>query len=267
MPVLEPVFNSPTDDFRVSLTEDHLMACFASQDRVGGVGALDVWCAERTSATQPFSMPYNVTAVNTSSNEADVLISPDGLALYFAAIRTGGFGDKDLYVSSRNDRTAAFGPAAHVAALSTTLKDESESMSIDGLTFYFSSVVGVDASQLFVATRPSRTAEFGAPVALDALNTPLNDEAIAITSDHRELLYASTRGGGIGGRDVWYSQRATLEGPFPPATRIAELSSTLDDLPGAITADGTTLYLNYAMDLSGTVQSDVWTSTRTCLVP
>ena len=53
-----------------------------------------------------WSEPVNLgPIVNSSSDDADPALSPDGLSLYFFSNRPGGFGTSDIWVSRRANLT------------------------------------------------------------------------------------------------------------------------------------------------------------------
>ena len=62
----------------------------------------DLWVSTRRTTRDPWSEPVNLGApVNSSSYEIQPYISSDGKSLFFASDRPDGFGDFDLYVSTR----------------------------------------------------------------------------------------------------------------------------------------------------------------------
>jgi len=79
-----------------ALTYDELVIVYTSS-QTGSVGGTDLWYATRVSAIEPFGTPALVPGINTTANEGDAHLSPDGCRLYFA---TDGAGDYDLYVAT-----------------------------------------------------------------------------------------------------------------------------------------------------------------------
>jgi WD40 repeat protein len=66
---------------------------FLASDRLGTLGALDLWVATRARTSDPWSAPVNVGAVvNTTQIEARPALSSDGRTLYFQATRPGAVG-------------------------------------------------------------------------------------------------------------------------------------------------------------------------------
>ena len=62
-----------------------------------------------------WSAPINLgPIVNSTSMDRGPAISKDGLSLYFASNRPGGFGGEDIYVSQRETRDSEWGPAVNL---------------------------------------------------------------------------------------------------------------------------------------------------------
>jgi WD40-like Beta Propeller Repeat len=92
---------SPLNDTFPSIRHDGLEIFFNS-NRVGSIGAGDLWAATRESTLDAWSTPVNLgSTVNTSSQEQAPYLSSDGKTLFFSSGRPGGFGGLDLYVTTR----------------------------------------------------------------------------------------------------------------------------------------------------------------------
>jgi WD40 repeat protein len=86
---------------RPSITADGLEIFFHS-NRVGTAG-FDMFKAARKSVLDPWSMPETLgTDVNTIANDFLGAISPDGETLLFTSNRDSGFGQNDIYVTTRS---------------------------------------------------------------------------------------------------------------------------------------------------------------------
>ncbi|HVZ33423.1 MAG TPA: hypothetical protein VG963_13415 [Polyangiaceae bacterium] len=86
VPVSE--LNSSSDENGITLTADGLEAILSS-NRPGSAGKRDLFRATRVSASDPFSTPLPLDALNSADNEIDPAFSPDGTELYFASSRGG----------------------------------------------------------------------------------------------------------------------------------------------------------------------------------
>src|SRR5262245_1977720 len=79
-----------------------------------------------------------------------------------------------------------------------TSNDTDPFISPDDLTLYFTTEpapAGVDDTNIWMATRPSRSSPFKAPVRADQFNSPYNDQDPYMTTDGREFFFATDRGG------------------------------------------------------------------------
>jgi Tol biopolymer transport system component len=106
----EPIWG-PGSDFAPAISADGLTLYFASRDRPGNIGLVDIWAARRASESAPWGAPENLgTPVNTAQSVAMAPFpSIDGRRLYFMSSRPGGLGGADcdfwdcfdLYVATR----------------------------------------------------------------------------------------------------------------------------------------------------------------------
>lgn len=62
-----------------------------------------------------FGTPKNLgPAINSTSNETVVCLSPDGLEMYFMSDRPGGSGDWDIWVTKRAATDGDWGPSENL---------------------------------------------------------------------------------------------------------------------------------------------------------
>jgi len=94
-------------ELRPALRRDGLEIFFASS-RPGGLGlpppgppTFDIFVSTRTSTAAAWNPPVLVPGVNTTADDTQPSLSPDGSILYFHSTRTGGFGQTDLYAATR----------------------------------------------------------------------------------------------------------------------------------------------------------------------
>jgi len=90
-----------TDEQRPSLRFDGLEIFFV-RSPAGVALSGDLWVSMRESAMDAWSTPVRLGAtINTSSHDGHPYIAADRRTLYFSSNRPGGFGDTDLYVTTR----------------------------------------------------------------------------------------------------------------------------------------------------------------------
>ena len=145
----------------------------------------------------------------------------------------------DAFSGSDAGTFGPFGPGTLVPGIDSADNEDDPSMTADGLEIYFdSNRLGASAPDIFVATRPDTASDFGAPVAVAALNTAGIETGPFVSPDGL-ALYFSGRGDP---RDLWVSTRASRGGAWGTATRIDELSSAADESGPSVTADGLTFF-------------------------
>jgi hypothetical protein len=102
-PALAWELDSPQRDTRTAIRRDGL-EMFITSGRLGGFGALDIWVSTRETTQDAWSTPVNVgSTINTAAAEGGPALSCDGTTMYFYSDRPGGYGGRDLYVSTRTE--------------------------------------------------------------------------------------------------------------------------------------------------------------------
>ena len=99
-PVLVPELSSPLSDTFPVARKDGL-ELFLTSNRTGTLGGLDLWVARRENTSDPWSTPVNVGSLNSTANDQRAALSWDGMTIIFFSNRSGGFGNADLYESTR----------------------------------------------------------------------------------------------------------------------------------------------------------------------
>jgi len=238
---------------------------------------------------QPITGASDVTLA-----EDDSTLSSDALELVF---KRNDAGDPNLYVMTRASTTAPFSAPTAIAALNTTVAEESPRMSADDLTLYF----GRDGD-IYKSTRAVAGGAWGAPAAVTALNTAAYEKWAAIcpggyavvsraVTGNGQDLFEGTEAGGAptaltavnsasneqgsfitsdclhmyfqsdrgGDFDLYETQRATASAAWPAPTKLADFNATttVEEDPW-ISGDQRTFV--YASNKGGT--KDVYIVTR-----
>jgi len=115
-PVLVAELSSPFRDTRTAIRRDGL-EMFLSSGRPGdrdvgiSAGSEDLWVATRATPSDVWSPPVSLNLVNQrlggpringAAFDGAPALSFDGTTLYFFSERSGGFGKRDLYVTTRH---------------------------------------------------------------------------------------------------------------------------------------------------------------------
>jgi len=168
---------------------------------------------ESAKADFTFGTPTNLgPTVNSSSIDWGPHLSADGLSLYFTSYRPGGFGDDDMYVSTRATTDDDWGPPVNLGSpINTSSCDQFPYLSADGLTLYFSSrrPGGLRGDDLWVATRETTDGPWGTPVNLGPTINSMDDDFSPSLSGDELSLYFTTLGTGT--YDIWILTRETTE--------------------------------------------------------
>jgi WD40-like Beta Propeller Repeat len=186
----------------------------------------------------PFDPPQPMAgAVATGS--ADAALSADELTLYMT--RDSAAGDRDLYVASRSKIDQPFGMPMALMAVNSPSDDAVATLPAAGITLMFQSArVAGEGKHLYVATRSSPLAEFGAPALFAGVRSPVatdDDLEPFATADGKELWFISNRGGN---QDVFRAVKAS-DGFSNPAP-VAELNSPSVEQHVMVSADRRTVY-------------------------
>jgi len=135
---LGPKVNTSYGDYAPSVSSDGLELYFSSY-RPGGYGIADIYVSKRATTQDPWGNPVNLgPAVNSPSYEECPCLSADGLLLLFQGGRPGGFGDCDLWMTRRANRTAPWEPAVNLGPIINSPEyDCRPALAPDGSALYF----------------------------------------------------------------------------------------------------------------------------------
>jgi hypothetical protein len=216
---LGPVINTAGNDNTPTLSLDG-KTMFFNSDRtdLGGIGGQDIYMTTRTNASDDFgwTTPINLGPnINTTGNDGGAAYFEDPAtgtaALYFVAIRSGGFGDLDIYQSLRLPGGSFLAPQ-NVTSLNSPAREARPSIRRDGLEMFFTSdrAGGVGGIDIYVSTRASIQSPWNAPVNVVALNTATTDGAPTHSPDGSAIYFSSPRAGGSGRPDLYSAVRMSI---------------------------------------------------------
>lgn len=125
---------------------------------------------------------------------------------------------------------APFGQPVLVPVINSDQTDQAARLSADELTIFFSSERpdgGVNARDIYAASRTSRRDPFGPPAVVAELVSPFADSAPMLTPDGTTLFFESTRPGSVK-HDLWVATR-TPASPFGNLTRLGMFDNDSDE--------------------------------------
>ena len=181
---LGPMVNSPKEDSFSSISDDGLTLYFAS-NRSGAYGSFDIYMTTRVTKNHPWGPAVNLGPnINSSAADGEPWISPDGLELYFASYRSGGYGQADIYVARRATPSDPWGEPANLGpVVNSAYEEHFLSLSPDGLVLLFSDRTapyrpgGYGNSDMWMARRAILSDPWQSPV---NLGPQVNGSAIEI---------------------------------------------------------------------------------------
>jgi hypothetical protein len=101
---------------------------------------------------------------------------------------------------------------------------------------------------------------WGLPVALRELDTPVNETHPVISADGLSLYFARRLATGID--QIYVSRRSMLNVAWGPPRRLSELSATVSAQPAWISADDCVLYLTSSGGTGGVGSTDIYVAER-----
>ena len=204
---LGPNINTSSMDGNPVISRDGLTLYFTS-NRPGGYDSWDIYVTTRTSMADSWSTPTNLGApFNSSASDSGISVTADGLTAFFGTNKPGGFGNDDIYMSSRTTPDDPWGEPMNLGSLvNSPSVDGCPMVSTDGLSLYFHSnrPGGYGGFDAWVTTRPTINDEWGEPMNLGPIiNTSDFDGAATISADSSTLYFMSGRPGGSDLHDLW----------------------------------------------------------------
>jgi Tol biopolymer transport system component len=177
-----------------SVTADGLTLAFGS-DRASSDGTYDLFLATRATTGDDFSDAAPISDLNTSADDQQPYLLPDGSEMYFSSNTSG---DSDIYRARRKTGGGFAAPSAVTELNTAGVADEHPAVSADGLTIFFSSTRpgGVGNIDVWTATRSSSRASFGTITNVGSVNSTSKDIPDWISPDGCRLYLHSDRDGG-----------------------------------------------------------------------
>ncbi|MFC1766921.1 hypothetical protein ACFL6U_33205, partial [Planctomycetota bacterium] len=144
---LGPTINSSEDEWSMCLSTDEL-ELYLHSHRPHGQGTGDLWRTKRATREDSWSEPVNLgPTVNSPAYDSYPCLAPNGLMLFFASNRSGGYGDGalELYVTTRPAKNEPWGKPVNLGPTINAIRSDwpqAPSMAHDGSVLYFSTMDG-----------------------------------------------------------------------------------------------------------------------------
>jgi hypothetical protein len=204
----------------------------------------------------PWSPVTELAAVNSPALDGCPFPSRDGLRLYIASTREGGFGGIDIWVAQRSTEHGPWGPPVNLGPQINTEHNEfCPSPGRGGRFMFVSNRPGGCGLGDIYATRFHHRRGWQTPENLGCTINSAAEEAGPMRVRH-ELYFSSNRSGNS---DIYVSPAF---GPWigPPAP-VAELNSAFEDARPYVRRDGREIVFDSNRP-SGVGLFDVWAATR-----
>ncbi len=201
---LEGELNTEPSKGAINISQDGQWLIYAGNFPGKGSGDFDLFISLKTK--DGWSKPYNLGySINTEFWESSPSLSPDKTTLYFSSNRTGGYGGKDLYVSTLQP-DGKWTPAKNMGPDINTAGDElAPFIHADNQTLYYTSngLTGYGGTDIYVI-RKDWNNQWGKPENLGyPVNTIENEGSLFVASDGITAYYASDRADTRGELDLY----------------------------------------------------------------
>jgi hypothetical protein len=213
-----------------SLSADQLELYFASQQ----TGVTAIWVSRRATVTSAWGAPELINELGSPANEP--CISRDGLTIWFARPGTtdGGALSSHIWVASRSAATAAWNPPQLVTELAAFGFDDEKPGVDDGalmMVFMSNRPGGAGGLDLYLSTRPTQSAPWGAPANLTEVNTLADERDPFIGGQGLQLFWAANPGM----EQIHWATRRSVNERFSGIQSLSELGEP--DLDPALSLD------------------------------
>ena len=209
-----------------------------------------------------FGAPTNLgPEVNSIASDGSPCISSDGLTLYFDSQRAGGFGDWDIWVTTRESINDDWGtPEPLPAPVNSIYADAGPSISADELSLYFASERpgGYGSFDIWVSRRKTREEPWGTPVNLGlGVNSFAYENHPSISADGLTLYFDALTW--LGYYDICVAFRATTYNDWDESFVLSSIvNSMFYELSPCISSDGLNLFFDRRSVLG---DRDIWVAT------
>ena len=168
------VVNTPYNEGMQTISSDGKVIIYSSDNRKLTTGSFDLfftflgkdgWIDGKNLGSR----------INSESWDAQPSLSADGKRLFFSSERPGGYGKRDIYVSTLNDNMSWSEPKNLGDVINTNGNDEAPFIHPDGVTLYFTSDghIGMGDKDIFMAKYDPVSDKWSIPV---NLGYPINTE-------------------------------------------------------------------------------------------
>jgi hypothetical protein len=258
--LLEPPNNSEFTVYGCSFSSDGLELYFSAGPYQGNAGGKvygtrdiwDIWLSTRKTLNDLWEEPVNLGPnINSSENDYEPAISPNGLELYFVRECNTSY----ILAAKRPTKDAPWGSAVPLGPPVNSYLADCPEFSADGLSLYFGSnrpggPGGSGDYDIWVSTRATTADPWSEPVNLGlTVNSTSVDECPSISADSRVLFFDSDR---TGRWELRMTTRASKDDDWGPTINLGpNINRFSGQWDPEVSPDGSTLYFETSAQPGG----------------
>jgi outer membrane protein OmpA-like peptidoglycan-associated protein/Tol biopolymer transport system component len=221
-----------------------------------------LFAAEAVKNPVPFKPVSVGPGVNSAEDEYLPALTADGSTMIFT--RRDGY-DENFYSSARQP-DGSWGRAEYFTGVNTTQNEGAQAINTDGVWFVFTACNRRDDGSQGSCDLYWSQFKDGAwtkPIPFSsAVNSKDWDAQPSISPDSKTLYFSSTRPGGRGGKDLWYTTRLPNNRWSEPQNLGPEINTPGEEQAPFLHPDGQTLYFT-SNGLPGMGENDLYLVRRT----
>ncbi len=195
--------NTSEHEWSLSMSADGLSLYFT----YGGDDTGRLYVTKRATTNDDWGPSVSVGGAVATETAICPCISTDDLELYFVSGRSGGYGEYDLWVTTRAAVNDPWGTPLNVGpTVNSPFLDCDPVISPDGLLLLFSSTRpgGISDQDIYITRRATKKDPWGSAINLGpTLNTTFGQRPGSISFDGSMLYFFCSWPGGYGSRDIW----------------------------------------------------------------
>lgn len=215
-----------------------------------------------TEAFGPPQLVAELAATDDSDNDDEKpTLTADRLEIVFLSTRAGGLGGGDVWHATRANAGDAWGAPSLLSEVSSPSLERSPAIASDGLTLWVASdrPGGQGGLDIWVSTRRTRTANWGAPELVPALNSA-GDEIPRPPGQGGLVMPLAYRASSKSSYQIEVAARSSVDGPWTPPALLAEVDTANIDVDGFLSEDG--LVLHFSSDRVHKDDQDLFVARR-----
>lgn len=196
---ISPNVNVEQHDAGASISHDgHFLFLYYEE----GYG--DIYMSERVNNTWEKPVALNLN-INTLNWETSACMSADGRKLYFSSNRPGGYGELDIWMSTRDGKGDWGKPVNLGPNINTPGNEDSPFIHHDGVTLYFGSDAHPGLGSVDIFRSDFKEGMWQKPVNMGyPVNSADYDNYFVISKNKKDGYFASVREDGLGETDIYF---------------------------------------------------------------